>query len=131
MKIPHKIEEVIRDSEEQVIECVKKAQQNEMAVLPGLTLTETFESKVNAALNKCITNPASRQQALDHLNNEVHGHGRLQGSALNISQMMACWPAKCRGKALNLLFETEHYHTSRSSIWVLNHWIRTESYYVA
>jgi DNA-directed RNA polymerase II subunit RPB1 len=87
-----KIEEVIDASEKEVFAFVKQAQDEEMQVLSGLTLQATFESKVNGALNQCITQSGKAAQAsLDHLNNvKCMVMAGSKGSSLNISQMMAC-----------------------------------------
>eukprot|EP01048_Picozoa_sp_COSAG05_P006570 COSAG05_NODE_434_length_9856_cov_1158.820027_8_plen_1219_part_00 len=86
------IEKTIDESKATVREFMRQAQHNELQVLPGLTLVDTFENKVNAALNQCITKSGKAAQAsLDHLNNvKCMVMAGSKGSALNISQMMAC-----------------------------------------
>jgi DNA-directed RNA polymerase II subunit RPB1 len=86
------IEETIKESKGKVTKFVKQAQQNELQVLPGMTLQGTFESKVNEALNSCITQAGkAAQNSLDYLNNvRAMVMAGSKGSSLNISQMMAC-----------------------------------------
>ena len=57
-----------------------------------MTLQGTFESKVNEALNSCITQAGkAAQNSLDYLNNvRAMVMAGSKGSSLNISQMMAC-----------------------------------------
>ena len=86
------IMETIEESKGKVTKFVKEAQENKLKVLPGMTLEATFESKVNEALNSCITTAGkAAQNSLDYLNNvRAMVMAGSKGSSLNISQMMAC-----------------------------------------
>lgn len=73
-------------------ELILQAEKNELQASPGMTIRESFESKVNQELNRARDFAgASAQKSLSEANNVkqmvVAGS---KGSFINISQMTAC-----------------------------------------
>lgn len=82
----------IEDAKTRVKAIILDAQRNELQCQPGLTIRESFESKVNQELNRARdVSGASAQKSLRESNNVkqmvVAGS---KGSFINISQMTAC-----------------------------------------
>ncbi len=83
---------MLKTSKIDVEQVVREAQADKLECLPGMTIRETFESKVNKILNKARDDAgSSAQKSLAPFNNVkqmvVSGS---KGSFLNISQMAAC-----------------------------------------
>ncbi|EPZ33421.1 RNA polymerase Rpb1 1 domain-containing protein [Rozella allomycis CSF55] len=86
------INETIAVAKEEVKKTIQMAQKGMLSCEPGMTLRETFESKVNKSLNKARDSAGkSAQSSLKEQNNVkqmvVAGS---KGSYINISQMTAC-----------------------------------------
>ncbi|KAJ9056799.1 DNA-directed RNA polymerase II core subunit rpo21 [Entomophthora muscae] len=87
-----KVNQSIADAKIEVARCIEEAQRGTLQPLPGLTVRETFESRVNQALNKARDDAGKMaERSLPEYNNikqmVVSGS---KGSFVNISQMAAC-----------------------------------------
>lgn len=87
-----KVNQSISDAKVGVAKCIEEAQQGHLKPLPGMTIRETFESRVNVALNKARDDAGkTAEKSLPEYNNVkqmvVSGS---KGSFINISQMSAC-----------------------------------------
>ncbi|KAL8629439.1 hypothetical protein Q9189_004830 [Teloschistes chrysophthalmus] len=85
------IENAVSEQKKEVIEITRKATADELESLPGMSIRETFESKVQAALNQARENAGTKtQESLKDLNNAVQmALSGSKGSTINISQMTA------------------------------------------
>ncbi|OMJ22383.1 DNA-directed RNA polymerase II subunit rpb1 [Smittium culicis] len=84
--------DIIRECYMRVDELIRDAQEDHLECLPGMTLKETFESKVNGELNRARDQAGKTvQNRLKECNNVrrmvVSGS---KGSYINVSQMTAC-----------------------------------------
>ena len=79
-------------SKQRVKQIIIKAQQNQLACNPGLSLRESFESEVNKELNRARDIAgASAQKSLKEQNNiKQMAVAGSKGSVINISQVTAC-----------------------------------------
>ncbi|KTW31322.1 DNA-directed RNA polymerase II subunit rpb1 [Pneumocystis jirovecii RU7] len=86
------ITNTIAEAKAKVQEIILDAQQNRLQVEPGMTLRESFESKVSRALNQARdTAGRSAQMSLKDSNNvKQMVTAGSKGSFINISQMSAC-----------------------------------------
>ncbi|KAI5296463.1 DNA-directed RNA polymerase II subunit rpb1 [Ascosphaera acerosa] len=86
-----KIEEAVRDRKEEVDDIVDDATHNALDPLPGMNIRETFESKVQRALNNARDDAGNvTEKSLKDLNHGVQmARSGSKGSTINISQMMA------------------------------------------
>ncbi|KAI0242172.1 DNA-directed RNA polymerase II core subunit rpo21 [Massospora cicadina] len=87
-----KVNQSIADAKIEVSRCIEEAQYGRLDPLPGMTVRETFESRVNQALNKARDDAGKMaERSLPEYNNikqmVVSGS---KGSFINISQMSAC-----------------------------------------
>ncbi|KAJ1965570.1 DNA-directed RNA polymerase II core subunit rpo21 [Dipsacomyces acuminosporus] len=83
---------IIKECYERVDELIRTAQEDKLECLPGMTLKETFESKVNGELNRARDQAGkSVQRRLKETNNvrQMVDAGS-KGSFINVSQMTAC-----------------------------------------
>ncbi|KAL8656362.1 MAG: hypothetical protein Q9210_000289 [Variospora velana] len=85
------IENAVSEQKEEVKEITRKATADQLESLPGMSIRETFESKVQAALNQARENAGTKtQESLKDLNNAVQmALSGSKGSTINISQMTA------------------------------------------
>ncbi|CAO1605630.1 MAG: hypothetical protein LQ349_002017 [Xanthoria aureola] len=85
------IEDAVSEQKMEVTEITRKATADELESLPGMSIRETFESKVQAALNQARENAGTKtQESLKDLNNAVQmALSGSKGSTINISQMTA------------------------------------------
>ncbi|KAL8870861.1 MAG: hypothetical protein Q9174_003190 [Haloplaca sp. 1 TL-2023] len=85
------IEDAVLEQKKEVHEITRKATADELESLPGMSIRETFESKVQAALNQARENAGTKtQESLKDLNNAVQmALSGSKGSTINISQMTA------------------------------------------
>lgn len=86
------ITDTITRAKEEVQEIILDAQSNQLEAEPGMTLRETFESKVSRTLNQARDSAGrSAEMSLKDLNNvkQMVTSGS-KGSFINISQMSAC-----------------------------------------
>ncbi|QSL64587.1 hypothetical protein MERGE_001888 [Pneumocystis wakefieldiae] len=86
------ITNTIAEAKAKVQEIILDAQQNRLQVEPGMTLRESFESKVSRALNQARdTAGRSAEMSLKESNNvKQMVTAGSKGSFINISQMSAC-----------------------------------------
>lgn len=86
------IQKAIRNAKEEVNNLIIQAQHNRLEALPGNTLFESFEFRVNKALNTARDQAgSSAQKSLNDRNNiKTMVTGGSKGSNINICQMMAC-----------------------------------------
>ncbi|KAJ9052897.1 DNA-directed RNA polymerase II core subunit rpo21 [Entomophthora muscae] len=87
-----KVNQSIADAKIEVARCIEEAHSGSLFPLPGLTIRETFESRVNRALNKARDDAGKMaERSLPEYNNikqmVVSGS---KGSFINISQVAAC-----------------------------------------
>ncbi|KAF7683254.1 DNA-directed RNA polymerase II subunit RPB1 [Astathelohania contejeani] len=82
----------IRHAKSEVRKIVEMARKNELERMPGMSLRETFESKVNVALNRARdVSGTSAQKSLKEQNNlKQMVLAGSKGSFINISQVTAC-----------------------------------------
>ncbi|KAL8765031.1 MAG: hypothetical protein Q9209_007757 [Squamulea sp. 1 TL-2023] len=85
------IENAVIEQKSEVAEITRKATADQLESLPGMSIRETFESKVQAALNQARENAGTKtQESLKDLNNAVQmALSGSKGSTINISQMTA------------------------------------------
>ncbi|KAL8713425.1 MAG: hypothetical protein Q9220_002624 [cf. Caloplaca sp. 1 TL-2023] len=90
-KTIHGIENAVSEQKQEVMDITRKATADELESLPGMSIRETFESKVQAALNQARENAGTKtQESLKDLNNAVQmALSGSKGSTINISQMTA------------------------------------------
>jgi DNA-directed RNA polymerase II subunit RPB1 len=90
-KTVEKIEHEIKIQKDTVEELLLSATTNQLEALPGMTVRDTFESKVSLALNKARDQAGSRtEEGLKDLNNAVTmAKSGSKGSTINIAQMSA------------------------------------------
>ncbi|KAF6257604.1 hypothetical protein COO60DRAFT_1622218 [Scenedesmus sp. NREL 46B-D3] len=83
---------IIDKAKEEVKRIIEQYQTGKLEGMPGRTLMEAFEQKVNAVLNKARDDAGKRAQgSLDWSNNIIKMvTSGSKGSFINISQMMAC-----------------------------------------
>ncbi|ORY05979.1 beta and beta-prime subunits of DNA dependent RNA-polymerase [Basidiobolus meristosporus CBS 931.73] len=91
-KTAEHITETINSAKQRVSEIILAAQQDKLECAPGMTIRETFESKVSRELNRARDHSGqSAERSLNEENNVkqmvVSGS---KGSFVNISQMSAC-----------------------------------------
>jgi len=86
------INTTIENSKKEVSSLIRSAQHNELPATPGATQQESFEQKVNTVLNKARDDAgSSATTSLRETNNiKTMVMAGSKGSAINISQMMAC-----------------------------------------
>lgn len=86
-----KIQEDIDGQKKIVAEIVKEATENKLEPLPGMSIRETFESKVSKELNAARDKAGTTtEKSLKDLNNAVTmSRSGSKGSSINISQMTA------------------------------------------
>ncbi|KAL9087767.1 MAG: hypothetical protein Q9159_003450 [Coniocarpon cinnabarinum] len=86
-----KIQEKVRARKIEVEQFTEKAQNNQLQLLPGKTLRETFESHVSKALNEARDEAGKvTQESLKDLNNALQmANSGSKGSVINIAQMTA------------------------------------------
>ncbi|KAI9728533.1 MAG: DNA-directed RNA polymerase II subunit rpb1 [Cirrosporium novae-zelandiae] len=86
-----KIEEVVNNRKEEVSKITAIAQENKLEPMPGMNVRETFESKVQKALNDAREQAGSAtEKSLKDLNNAIQmARSGSKGSTINISQMTA------------------------------------------
>ncbi|KMU72114.1 LOW QUALITY PROTEIN: DNA-directed RNA polymerase 2 subunit RPB1 [Coccidioides immitis RMSCC 3703] len=86
-----KIEEAVRIRKEEVDSITLSATENTLEPLPGMSVRETFESKVSRALNNARDEAGTEtEKSLKDLNNAVQmARSGSKGSTINISQMTA------------------------------------------
>lgn len=86
-----KIQVHIDESKDAVAKYTADATANKMEALPGMSIRDTFESKVAVALNKARDDSGTTtQKSLKDLNNAVlMASSGSKGSSINISQMTA------------------------------------------
>ncbi|WIA28234.1 hypothetical protein OEZ86_010790 [Tetradesmus obliquus] len=87
-----KIGSLIDTAKEDVKRIIEQYQTGKLEGMPGRTLMEAFEQKVNAVLNKARDDAGkTAQNSLDWSNNIIKMvTSGSKGSFINISQMMAC-----------------------------------------
>lgn len=87
----HKIQQDINGQKDLVAEIVKEATENRLEPLPGMSIRETFESKVSKELNTARDKAGTTtENSLKDLNNAVTmSRSGSKGSSINISQMTA------------------------------------------
>lgn len=75
-----------------VVEVIKKAHNNELEPTPDNTLRQTFENQVNRILNEARDKTGSSAQCcLSEFNNfKIMVTAGSKGSKINISQVIAC-----------------------------------------
>ena len=85
------IENAVNKRKDEVSELTKLATENELEPLPGMSVRETFESKVSKALNSARDDAGTvTTNSLKDLNNAIQmASSGSKGSAINISQMTA------------------------------------------
>ena len=86
------INNAITDAKDTVKRIIAKAQRNELAGYPGMTMQESFESEVNKVLNKArdIAGTSAQRSLLEQNNVKQMVVAGSKGSFINISQMTAC-----------------------------------------
>ncbi|KAI1965369.1 DNA-directed RNA polymerase II core subunit rpo21 [Ophidiomyces ophidiicola] len=86
-----KIEEAVRIRKEEVDTITASATENTLEPLPGMSVRQTFESKVSRALNNARDEAGTEtEKSLKDLNNAVQmARSGSKGSTINISQMTA------------------------------------------
>ncbi|EOB12667.1 DNA-directed RNA polymerase II subunit RPB1, partial [Nosema bombycis CQ1] len=86
------VKQAIEKSKDSVDEIIRKAQNNRLDRLPGMTMKESFESQVNYVLNKARdVSGTSTQKSLNKCNNmKAMVLSGSKGSFINISQVTAC-----------------------------------------
>lgn len=86
-----KIQDDINGQKAAVVEIVNEATANTLEALPGMSIRETFESRVSADLNKARDKAGTTtESSLKDLNNAVTmSRSGSKGSSINISQMTA------------------------------------------
>ncbi|RUS82303.1 hypothetical protein EGW08_009935 [Elysia chlorotica] len=86
------IQDTIKAAKRNVIEVIEEAHNDEMEPIPGNTLRQTFENKVNRILNAARDKTGSKaQQSLSEFNNfKAMVVSGSKGSKINISQVIAC-----------------------------------------
>jgi DNA-directed RNA polymerase II subunit RPB1 len=86
------INEIIERSKEEVKRIIGQYQANELEAMPGRTMREAFEVKVNSVLNKARDDAGKKAQNSLTLHNNIVKMvtAGSKGSHLNISQMMGC-----------------------------------------
>ncbi|KAJ1950344.1 DNA-directed RNA polymerase II core subunit rpo21, partial [Linderina macrospora] len=83
---------IIRECYERVDELIRNAQEDKLECMPGMTLKESFENKVNGELNRARDQAGKTvQRRLKETNNvrQMVDAGS-KGSYINVSQMTAC-----------------------------------------
>ena len=87
----NRIQEEVNKKKEEVEEITKAATEETLEALPGMSLRETFESKVSAALNGARDEAGTAtEDSLKDLNNGIQmARAGSKGSTINISQMTA------------------------------------------
>ena len=128
------ISTAIADAKARVAAIILQAQRNELQCQPGMTIRESFESKVNQELNRARdVAGASAQKSLSEQNNVkqmvVAGS---KGSFINISQMTACvGQQNVEGKRIPFGFKyrtlphfTKDDHSPESRGFVENSYLR-------
>ncbi|KAJ9648235.1 DNA-directed RNA polymerase II core subunit rpo21 [Coniosporium tulheliwenetii] len=90
-KTIQQIQDAVREQKEEVERITASATANELEALPGMNVRETFESKVQKALNTARDNAGNKtEKSLKDLNNAIQmARSGSKGSAINISQMTA------------------------------------------
>jgi DNA-directed RNA polymerase II subunit RPB1 len=83
---------LITSAKDRVQEIILAAQQDKLEVQPGMTIRESFEAKVNQALNKARDDAGKKAQSSLREDNNVKQMvvAGSKGSFINISQMTAC-----------------------------------------
>ncbi|KAH9322486.1 hypothetical protein KI387_017125 [Taxus chinensis] len=86
------INETISKAKNEVKQLIKAAQDKQLEAEPGLTMMESFETRVNQVLNKARDDAGSSvQKSLSESNNlKAMVTAGSKGSFVNISQMTAC-----------------------------------------
>ncbi|RUP44083.1 hypothetical protein BC936DRAFT_149965 [Jimgerdemannia flammicorona] len=86
------ITEIISTAKKHVQDIILAAQQDKLECEPGMTIRESFEAKVNQALNKARDDSGKKAQASLREDNNVKQMvvSGSKGSFINISQMSAC-----------------------------------------
>ena len=86
-----KIQAKVNDKKKEVDQFTEKAQNNQLQLLPGKTLRETFESQVTKSLNEARDNAGKvTQDSLKDNNNALQmANSGSKGSVINIAQMTA------------------------------------------
>ncbi|KAL1315999.1 DNA-directed RNA polymerase II subunit RPB1 [Arachis duranensis] len=86
------INQTISKAKEEVKQLIRKAQEKNLDPEPGRTMMDTFENRVNQALNKARDDAGnSAQRSLSESNNlKAMVTAGSKGSFINISQMTAC-----------------------------------------
>lgn len=82
----------IQNAKSEVAGVIKLAQEDRLEALPGMTIRESFESKVNSALNSAGAAAGKSAEASLKLDNNVKQMvtAGSKGSFINIAQMSAC-----------------------------------------
>ncbi len=85
------IEAAVNKQKSEVAEITRSATENDLEPLPGMNVRETFESKVQKALNKARDDAGTvTEESLKDLNNATQmARSGSKGSTINISQMTA------------------------------------------
>lgn len=85
------IEAAVNEQKAEVAEITRSATENELEPLPGMNVRETFESKVQKALNKARDDAGTvTEKSLKDINNATQmARSGSKGSTINISQMTA------------------------------------------
>ncbi|KAI0242607.1 DNA-directed RNA polymerase II core subunit rpo21 [Massospora cicadina] len=130
----YKVNQCIDDAKIEVNRCIEEAQCGRLDPLPGMTVRETFESRVNQALNKARDDAGKMaERSLPEYNNikqmVVSGS---KGSFINISQMSACvGQQNVEGKRIPFGFQhrtlphfTKYDHSPGSRGFVENSYLR-------
>jgi len=88
----NQVEQIIRRSKETVRDIIEKARNGQLEAEPGMTQRETFEAKINQALNE--TRNESGRKAMESLKKDNNFKQMIaagsKGSEINISQIAAC-----------------------------------------
>uniref|UniRef100_A0AAU6SHL8 DNA-directed RNA polymerase subunit n=1 Tax=Nosema wisconsonii TaxID=3404847 RepID=A0AAU6SHL8_9MICR len=86
------VRKAIDKAKDAVDEIIKKAQNNRLDRMPGMTMKESFESQVNLVLNRARdVSGTSTQKSLNKCNNmKAMVLAGSKGSFINISQVTAC-----------------------------------------
>ena len=90
-KTIQQIEDAVSEKKDVVARITQQATENKLESLPGMSVRETFESSVQAALNTARENAGGKtEESLKDLNNAIQmARSGSKGSAINISQMTA------------------------------------------
>ncbi|CAG8507263.1 425_t:CDS:2 [Diversispora eburnea] len=128
------ITRTIANAKERVADFITEAQQNKLECLPGMTIRETFENKVNKELNTARDSAGqSAEKSLSEDNNvKQMAVAGSKGSFINISQMTACvGQQNVEGKRIPFGFKfrtlphfTKDDHSPESRGFVENSYLR-------